>query len=179
MEKKELEENQQKILMRLAESFEQADVFSVVVPKEDAGVADTLVVQHTQLGEKAEEALGEYYFLPLTEENMLYQYFVCSITLSEDIEPEKQAAFEKVISYINFALPLGAFRLNLQGNLLCFRYTLMMEADKDLDHMELMVRSSMINSIQLVTQWADLLDGLEYGRITLEDFEEEFLKRSL
>lgn len=179
MEKKELEVGQQKVLMHLAESFEKADSFCVIVPKDDAGVADTLVVQHTQLGDKAEEALGEYYFFPLTEEAMLYQYFVCSITLSEDIEPERRDALEKAIGRINFVLPLGAFRMDIEGKLLCFRYTLMMEAEKDVDQMELMVRSAMVNSLQTVSRWADLLDGLEYGRTTFEEFEKIFNQMSL
>lgn len=171
MEKKELEQKQSAFLKSLQNSFTEADVFSTIVSKEETTVADTLVVQHTGIGEEAEEAMGEYYFMPTTEEeDTWFQYFAEVITLSEEVPEDKRGVIAAAISMINFTLPAGAFCLSLDGKSLFYRYTMMLEADKDLNHMEFLLRNSMINSIQIVTRWADVLDALEYGRMTFEEF---------
>ncbi len=173
MEKKELEQKQSAFLKSLQNSFTEADVFSSIISKEETMVADTLVVQHTGIGEEAEEAMGEYYFMPTAEEeDTWFQYFVEAITLSEDIPEDKRGVITAAISMINFGLPAGAFYLSLDGKTLFYRYTMMLEADMDPEHMEFLLRNSMINSIQIMTQWADALDALEYGRMTFEEFVE-------
>ncbi len=170
MNKLELEEKQQSILESLESGFQKQEVFASILPKEETGVSDMLVVQHTGFGEEAEEALGEYYFLPPREEDAWIHYFIETITLSEELPEDTQGAVGAAVSMINFALPIGAFCLSPDGKVLFYRYTLMLEADRDTEHTAAQIRSSMLNVLEYTARWADALDALEYGRMTLEEF---------
>ncbi len=174
MNKNELEQKQQSILESLESSFQKQEVFAAILPKEETAAVNMLVVQHTGFGEDAEEAMGEYYFLPAREEDAWFHYFVESITLSEDLPEDKQGVLGAAVSMINFTLPVGAFCLSPDGKVIFYRYTLMLEADRDTEHTEAMIRSSMLNVLQYAVRWADALDALEYGRMTLEEFTETF-----
>lgn len=173
MEKMECKKRQNEVLDMIVEECEKNKIVAVKVPEEEAGIADMAVVRHKDKERLSGEVLGEYYFLPVPESEKVFQYFVCSLTISDDLDTRFAQAVQQAVSKINFSLSSGAFLVSPDQKLLCFRYVLVMPVEQEVSCMKLGVRAAMVNALRSVMKWGSVLSDLESGKMD----EREFLKQ--
>ncbi len=170
MDKKELAKRQKELLNKICEAYLENDVVAAMAPGEEVGSSDMLIVQHTEAGNEIDEILGTYYFLPASETIGPFQYFVTTLTLSEEISKQIQETMEAAVTVINKLISFGAFTLSPDKTVLSYRHVALLADDTDAAILSLTVQGTMMNAISEVAVWADELDALEYGRITYEEF---------
>lgn len=172
MDKKELMKRQKEILNQICEAYLENDVVATMAPGEEVGSADMLIVQHTDTGNEIDEILGTYYFLPAAENLGPFQYFVTTLTLSEEIQKQAQETLAAAVAVINGLISFGAFTLSPDQTVISYRHVALLPDDTDVATLSLTVNGTMLNALSEVAVWADELDALQYGRITYEEFLE-------
>ncbi len=172
MDKKELAKCQKELLNQICEAYLENDVVAAVAPGEEVGSTDMLLVQHTDAGNEIDEILGAYYFLPAAETIGPFQYFVTTLTLSEEISKQVQETLEAAVIVINKMISFGTFTLSPDNTVLSYRHVSLFPDDTDSDILSMTIKATMMNAFAEVAVWADELDALEYGRITYDEFLE-------
>ncbi len=170
MDKKELSKRRKKLLNKICEAYLENDVVAAMAPGEEMGSTDMLLVQHTDAGNEIDEILGTYYFLPAPENMGPFQYFVSTLTLSEEISKQVQETLEAAVTVINKLISFGTFTLSPDKTVLSYRHVALLADDTAEDILSLTVQATMMNALSEVAVWSDELDELEYGRITYEEF---------
>ncbi len=172
MDKKEVEERQKELLNKICESYLANDVLATMAPGEEVGSTDMLIVQHTDAGNEIDEILGTYYFLPASETIGPFQYFITTLTLSEEVSTQAQEILETAVTEINKFISFGTFTLSPDRTVLSYRHVALLPDATSADILSLTVQATMMNALAEVAVWADELDALVYGRITYEEFLE-------
>lgn len=170
MDRNELQKRQKEVLNRLCESCLANDITAGMAPGEEVGSSDMLLVQHTEAGKEIDEILGTYYFLPVAEEIGPFQYFVTSLTLCEEVPKRATASLATAIALINSLIYFGTFTMSQDGSVLAYRHVTLLPEDMDADQLAVTAQGTMLNVLAEVAVWADELDALQYGRITVEEF---------
>lgn len=177
MEKMESKKRQNEVLDMILDECEKNKLVAVKVPEEEAGIADMAVVRHSDKAKFSGEVLGEYYFLPVPESEKVFQYFVCSLTLSDDLDTEFAWAVQQAISKINFTLSSGAFLMSPDQKLLSFRYVLVQPVEQEISSMKLGIRAAMVNALRATAKWKDILSDMDSGKMEYNDFLKQFGKQ--
>lgn len=180
MDRQRIKEQQKSLLGELLGLYREDDIAAMIVPDEENGVADTLTVQHLGIGAETDEILGEYAFLFVDGgENAEpdIHAFVCSLTLTEELDGKKSERIGYAIGKINYYLPLGAFLLSPDRTALSYRCSALFSTDWDGDRQKVMALLYMEKCARTVSEWADILDALEYGRMDVKAFDAELEKR--
>ena len=170
MDKKELEKRQKAVLSGICEAYLENDVAAAITPGDEVGSADMLIVQHTDTGKEIDEILGAYYFLPAAENIGPFQYFVTTLTLSEEIPKQAQESLTAAVAVINTLISFGTFTISPDKTVISYRHVTLLPDDTGEDILSLTVHGTMLNALSEVAVWADELDALEYGRITYDEF---------
>ncbi len=170
MDRKELEKRQKEVLNKVCESCLANEITAGMAPGEEVGSSDMLLVQHTETGKEIDEILGTYYFLPAAKEIGAFQYFVSSLTLCEEVPKRAVGSLATAIAIINSMMYFGTFTMSSDGSVLAYRHVTLLPEDADFSLLVTTVQGTMLNVLAEVAIWADELDALQYGRITLEEF---------
>ncbi len=88
---------------------------------------DILRAEVPGFGSDLTSVLGEFFFIPLDDEDTLY--FSTVITLSSDLPKAAAPDVAAAIARLNFYLPCGCFALGEQDKNLVFRLTVPLAAD--------------------------------------------------
>ncbi len=172
MENKELVKRQKEVLNKIYEAYQDNDIVAAMAPGEEVGSTDMLVVQHTEVGRDIDEILGNYYFIPAPKELGPFQYFFSTLTLSEEVSDSVQDEMSAAVTIINSMISFGTFFMNLDRTALSYRHVTLLPNDTDESTLSLTVQATILNAISEVSVWADVLDALQYEKITFEQFME-------
>ena len=118
MDRKEIEKRRHELLEELNRELNGAQIAAVV--RKDEGVPEMVSAILDEMGDGDMEILGDFYFGPIRTEDDPAQQFLCVITITDELPPERLPALYEAISYINFTLPAGCFSVDKDHRFFCF-----------------------------------------------------------
>ena len=101
-----------------AEDLEQTSLFTAEELGTPADVVRTMI---TDVGTELISVLGEFFFMPYEDEEVLY--FAAAVTISEELPAENMAELESAAVRVNTMIPCGCFATGITGDRLIYRYT--------------------------------------------------------
>ena len=121
-----------------SEDIRDASVFTA----EELGIeADVVRCAITELGLELIDVLGEFFFYPYEDEEVLY--FSSVITIADEYDENAMSDLEAAVSRINAFLPCGAFTTGAEGKNLIYKYTIPVMADmKEKDQLRSMLTAA-------------------------------------
>lgn len=127
-----MEKRKMDLLKSLEKEFKDAgDIgeVSVFTAKELNAPMDVLRAEIAEFGSDLTSVLGEFFFLPFEETEVIYFSSVITITgnLPHEIVPEITSA----IARLNYYMPCGCFAVGEDDRNLVFRFTVPMRGDED------------------------------------------------
>lgn len=170
MYKKMIKEFQDKILEDLKNELESYEVPAVIRKKEEGLPTDILTTLHREMGAKSDEVMGEYYFMPITGDNVDVHCFTVSLSLSEELSEDKVDIIEEAIRILNYYMIDGYFLISPDKTTLIYRCTAMFKIDLPYDRGMEMIQIVIGVALQTVDKWVKELLDLDRGDLTLEGF---------
>ncbi len=173
-------ERKRMILERLLKIFESEKVPAVLrkMDEEEGLQMDVLATLHTEFGNKEDEVMGEFYFLPLPDGADGVCYFSSVITLTETIDPLCLGAVCQVVAMLNFYLEYGAFAVNTEGNVLAYKMVTPIFTDMEDEQLYRTVDMNMAHALGVAEDYAGILIRLAEGDSSLPDVMELLFKKS-
>lgn len=142
-------------------------------PEEDPKVSiPILTTLHRNMGRGCEEVMGEYYFQQILAGTEEGYYFTLMISISEELNEETYGMFSVASSILNFYLPFGAFVLNREIKTFAFKHTVVIPASISAEQAYEMINQAIGGSLDIIDNNIDILEDMEKGEATLEDFLE-------
>ncbi len=167
-----MNEKKSKLLKKLEayfqsdENIEEASLFT----GEELGMpTDMLRIIVCDYGPALMDVLGEFYFLPLKEDDEVW-YFTSVITIKSDLPPEGTPALAGAISKLNFYLPYGAFCMSADGSLLAYKSVVPVKAADTEKQLYSQIELNADTSLLIPESYTDLLARVADGRLLLKDF---------
>ncbi len=170
MDKTVIKEFQDKILEDLKKEMESYDVPTVLRKKEEGLPTDILTTLHREMGPKADEVMGEYYFMPITGDNADVHCFTVSLSLSEELSEDNVDVIEEAIRILNYYMIDGYFLISPDKSTLIYRATAMFKIDLPYERGMEMIQIVIGVALQVVDRWVNKLLDLDHGAMTLESF---------
>lgn len=169
-----MSEIQTKVLERMNQIFAQEKAPAVLRKKgEDGTPVDILTTLHTDFGMKNDEIMGEFYFMDMPGVTQS-QYFVCTLTLTENLEQGYLEELSYVISMVNCYLPYGAFSFDLSNSMLVYKLTNILPVDMTEDQLFDQVNICMGHAIEMTQKYIDTILDLSEGALSIEEALEDF-----
>ncbi len=167
MSDKKTDKIRQDILEALLEEFTQDQIPAKLTQKDENGFLE-LAVMLENAAVDGQDALGEFFFLPSSEEDEV-QFFVNLITLSEDLKEENIGGLATVTAALNSYVITGAFAIDYAAKSLVYKHTYEMPIDADEERLRDGVDISMGASLQTVDNYGHFLIDVKEGRMTADD----------
>jgi hypothetical protein len=168
-----LEQFRYNVLEKLRQAFDSLDLAAVVRDPAEGLPTHILNVLHTDIGGTEEEVMGEYYFLPVADENAKFHLFTSMLTLTEDMPENKYDELGRAVNLLNFFLPVGAFVFSKPEKIMAFKYTSLIPMGFSEDETINSIDGNIGLSLQMVNQYTEVLLKLMQDEITFEDFLDE------
>jgi len=158
------------ILEKLKIDFDALDMATILSePSEDIPTY-ILNVLHTELSFEEEEVMGEYYFLPLKDENPRYHVFTSMLTLSEQMPEVKYEDLGRAANLLNFYLPTGAFVFSKPEGIIAYKHSSLIPMGYDQQEALKLIDGHIAMSLNIVHQYMDIFMKLMKGKMSLNDF---------
>ena len=165
-----MNERKMELLRGLEAEFKEADdIGEVTVFKSEelGGIADMLRAEIPEFGTDLVSVLGEFFFLPFEENEVLY--FTSVITLSgsitEDIAPDLAIA----VARLNYILPCGCFALGDNDKNLIFRFSVPVFGDEDKKRQEMEVSNAANTAILVAEKYEAYLKLVMNNDMTVDE----------
>lgn len=165
-----LEQFRYNVLEKLRQAFDTLDMAAILRdPLEDIPT-HMLNVLHTELGHSEEEVMGEYYFLPIDDENAKFHLFSSMLTMTEDMPEDKYDEMGRAANLLNFFLPIGSFVFSKPEKIMAYKYTTFIPKSFTEEETINLIDGHISMSLHLVDQYLDVFMKLMHGNIAFEDF---------
>ena len=153
MDKTKLMRERRELLDRIEQEFAIAQM------REPEGEDEPpiLSVIFDGLGMEHEEAYGEFYFLNIPDEDTKVQHFAAAITIADEIEEERLGELFRAMSYVNFAVPCGAYSIDGDHRFLSYRLTVPLPIEMEGEDLYNEVNIVMANAVAVTDMHMDLL----------------------
>lgn len=174
MEQIELREKQRKVLNGLKEIFDLTGYITEWSDEESNRMTDMVIAEHPEIGKRGDEVLGEYFFLPGLETSVEVLHLVVSLTITDSLRAKRVGTVRKAVSRINSVLPMGAFVMNRTDEILSYRFVVSFFPEEETDMMIRKASYHVAMGLQFTALWMDALLDLDGGKLTYEDFEQDF-----
>lgn len=164
-----LNELKRSVLKDIQAVFEEEEVATIFTEKgEEGAVCDSLSVLFAGVGRESDEMLGEFMFLPGTEDSLLY--FSCFITFDEElnITPSVAELLSGSLARLNFVVPVGSFVFD--ENSIAYKLVTVIPASLDKDTIYTLVNANMAHAIEISAMYVDKILGLVAGSIDPAEF---------
>ncbi|MBQ4481649.1 MAG: hypothetical protein II966_00300 [Lachnospiraceae bacterium] len=164
MDKKKIE-----LLKTLEGEFKEADDIGEVslFTKEELGAVDILRAEIAEFGTDLVSVLGEFFFLPFEEDEVLY--FTSVITLSgsitEDIVPDLAGA----VARLNYILPCGCFAIGDNDKNLIYRFSVPIFGDEDKKRQEMEMSNAANTAILIAEKYEGYLKLVMNDNMTVDE----------
>ncbi len=133
-----------------------------------ARVAGTVIgMDYADLGENGYDAYGVFSFLPDSEEDVCRTLSIV-ITITDQVDPVGIFDMYQIVNRINCRIPCGAFILSDDEKTLYFKNFVSLPKEVSDEETLKNVGLRIFDSISCVTDWIDVLMGLNDGDKTYE-----------
>ncbi len=122
----------------------------------------------TDIANSTDEARGYIYFnLPQTEEDEV-QHLTCMFDLFEDLPKENLPALYEALNYINFAIPYGAFSVDVGNRFVTYKLCVPLDIQMEKDELyeELTIVAG--NAAEAVSSFFTVISNVLYGTWDIE-----------
>ena len=126
-----MDEKKRRLLEAFAKELEEAEdveQMSLFTKEELDTPADIQRCLITEMGTKLSTVLGEFFFMPFEDDEMLF--FSTVMTISDEIGEDRRRDLEAASALIDSVIPCGCFAI-ADGNRLVYRYTVPFFSDDD------------------------------------------------
>lgn len=168
-----LEQFRYNVLEKLRQAFDGLELAAVLRDPVEGLPTHMLNVLHTNIGYTNEEVMGEYYFLPIKDQNAKFHLFTSMLTLTENMPDEKFDELGRAVNLLNFYLPVGAFVFSKPEHIMAFKYTSLIPMGFTEDEALNSIDGNIGLSLQMINQYTDILMKLVKGEAAFEDFLDE------
>ncbi len=177
MSMKSLEDRRHEVLEYLENKFTDIQVPAKLSPKDENGV-EVLGMILQDAAAKDKEALGEFFFMPIQEEDEV-QFFVNLITLTEELSVDNIGDLSTVVAAINTYITGGAFAIDYSVKSLVYKHSYAMSVDADADEMKVNADLCMGTSFQTVDEYGGILLEVNDGKKTAKEVMNVFYEKLL
>ncbi len=165
-------EERRRILERIQGEFQEALEPAMIREPESDSEPVILSILFDDLGTPDGEALGEFYFLhPASDEDEI-QHLCGTITIAEKVESDHFPELFEAMSYINAAIPCGAWRLDMDRKFLSFHLAAPVSINMTGEELYEEMNIVMTNAYAVAGAHADLLIKILDGEKDIEFVKE-------
>ncbi len=161
MDRKEIIKQRHNILSELDKVFNEEMVPAKIETGSREGV-EVLSVILDGMEDYEEDALGEFFFLPGSDDDDV-QFFVNLITILEDVSEKNFNELCATVAALNTYVVVGGFAIDFPARSVVYKNTYEMPIDCDFETMKNGVDMSMEISLKIVNQFAYILDEVNSG----------------
>lgn len=156
------------LLERMEDDLQKDLIAAKLSTSEEENAPEILSVMYDALGLEEEPVFGEFYFLDIPSEDAEVQHFCATLTLADDVESEHFPELFEAMSYINAAIPCGAYRLDMDKKFLSFHLAVPLSIDMDKEALYEEMNIVMSNAISICDVHMDLILKVMDGTETIE-----------
>ena len=135
---------------------------------EDGTGPEILSVMYDALGLEGDQVFGEFYFLEIPDDEAQIQHFCATLTLAEDVESEHFPELFEAMSYLNAAIPCGAYRLDMDKRFLTFHLGVPLDMNLGKEELYEEMNIVMSNAVAICDTHMDLVLKVLDGEETIE-----------
>lgn len=158
------------VLSKLKEGFDALDMAVILRGPEDGAPVHMLNVLHTELSFEEEEVMGEYYFVPLDDQQSQFHMFTSMLSLTESMPDDKYDILGKAANLLNFYVPAGAFVFSKPEHIIAFKHTSLIPINATEDEAIKLIDGNMSLSLKVVGRYLDVFMKLMKGKLDFDDF---------
>ncbi len=157
-------------LKKLLETDEDTGEVSVFSSDELGAPADILRAELPEFGPDLVSVLGEFFFIPFEDDELLYFSSVITIssTVPEAAVPEVAAA----VARLNYYLPCGCYALGDNDKNLIYRYTALIDSSDDREKQKAAVSTAALASIFVAEKFMGNLLLVIRNEMTVDEMVE-------
>ncbi len=127
MDINEMENRRHDLLEELNRELNDAQIAAVL--RKEEGAPEMVSAMLDELGDGDLEILGDFYFRPFQTEEDTAQAFMCVITITDELPPERLPALYEAICYVNFNLTAGCFSVDKDHRFFCYVLSTLLPAE--------------------------------------------------
>ncbi len=157
MGEKRLVEQRRKILKYIEKDFTDEMIAVAYTDGETENGTGVLTAFLDDLAIEGTQATGEFFFVPMDEEEAGMQIFMSVFTLIEEVEEENLGEMIKAISILNAYVPMGAFAYDPSGRVVLFKCSQVMPITLSVMEMQARVEMSMDMAMRVVGRFGYLV----------------------
>ncbi len=163
MNKKKLAQQRRDIFKAMEKEFIDELVPAAFSEGEEDDQAGVLTIFMEDVVVEGGETTGEFFFMPMDEEEAGIQIFVNLYTLLEEADKEHAGELLAAVSIINAYMPLGAYAYDPSNNNLVYRYSQVMEAELSNEALKNEMEIAMSAALQTAERFTYLLIEVNDG----------------
>ena len=170
MDIKEMESRRHELLEDLNKELNDSLIAAVV--RKDEGAPEMVSAMLDELGDGDLDILGDFYFRPFQSEEDEAQSFMCVLTVTDELPPERLPVLYEVISYLNFTLPAGCFSIDKDHRFLCYTLNTLLPVELEDSLLFREMDLAVGNAMAISDTYIGLLEDVISGEIGVEDVVE-------
>lgn len=147
-----------------SEDMEQTSLFTAEELGTPADVVRTMI---NDVGAEMISVLGEFFFMPYEDEEVLY--FSTAVTISEEIPAEYMADLENAAIRLNTMIPCGCFATGIGGDRLIYRYTAPFLASQDTGDQVSLMLTAVGASVDTLDRFTGYLALVADGKMSADE----------
>ncbi len=124
---------------------------------------DVLSVFMDNIAAEGVESIGEFFFMPMEEEEDGIQLFINMITILENVDEKNLSELLGAIAIINSYIPLGAYAYAPGDGRLLFRYSDIMSVNLSEDQLKEEMNKAMSVTMDTIEQFSYMLIEVNDG----------------
>jgi hypothetical protein len=164
-----IEEFRYNVLEKLRQAFDSLGEAAILRDPAEGLSTHMLNVLHTELGTSGEEIMGEYYFLPVNDENTQFHLFSSVLTLSEEMPEERFEIMCNAANVMNFFLPAGSLVFSKQDGIMAYKFNSLIPGSATEDQALVIIDGNIGLVLNLMDKYADAIMKLLRDEINFED----------
>ncbi len=137
---------------------------------------DILRAELTEFGPDLVSRLGEFFFMPVKDEGLLY--FTTVITLSGNVPREAVPDVAAAVARLNYYIPCGCYALGDDDKNLIYRYTALLPDEKEKQAPGEMVISAALTAFSTAEKYLSFLLLVLNNEISVEEMVGMMLGRN-
>lgn len=153
--------------------LDEMEITNMIREADDVMPMPMLTTLHRNLGVEDNEVMGQFYFMPLFDEEQPFHFFTSCMILDEEVPAERYEVLAKATTMLNFYLPAGSFVVEKNGGLIAYKNTSFIPVNVSLEDAMVLADANMGVAFNLTDSYVDAFMRLLKGTITLEQFELE------
>ena len=161
------------VLNGMKSLLDEMEITNMIREADEVMPMPMLTTLHRNLGMAGNEVMGQFYFLPLLDEEQPFHFFTSMMTLDEEVPADKYEDLAMAATMLNFYLPGGSFIVEKDGGIIAFKNTSYIPVNVTLEDALVLADANMGVAFNLTDSYVDAFMQLLRSEITLEQFELE------